>query len=61
MEIYPSALRRSYTGPPRQHASNHARDATISALMMWEHRKQLRSLPAATDPVTRLEGDVWLP
>jgi hypothetical protein len=61
MEIYPTALRRTYSGPSHRYASNHARDATISALVMWEHRQRLQSLPAATDPVTRLEGDVWTP
>jgi Protein of unknown function (DUF429) len=61
LEIYPSALRRCYAGPPIAHANDHARDATESALVMWEHRCGLLSLRAATDPVTRLEGDVWLP
>jgi hypothetical protein len=28
---------------------------------MWEHRSTFAALEAATDPVTRLEGEVWMP
>ncbi len=60
IEIYPSALRRLVpdAGP---FAGNDERDAVCSALVMWEHRDALARLDAATDPRTRLEGDVWMP
>ena len=28
---------------------------------MWEHRDSFATLRAATDPVTLIEGDVWMP
>ena len=28
---------------------------------MWEHRATFAKLEAATDAVTLIEGDVWLP
>jgi hypothetical protein len=62
IEIYPSALRRLRNGvAARRYATEHERDAAESALVMWDHRAELATLAATTDPVTRLEGDVWLP
>jgi hypothetical protein len=60
LEIYPSALRKLVpdAGP---FTTNDERDAVCSALAMWPHRHALMRLPAATDPLTRLEGDVWMP
>ncbi len=60
LEIYPSALRPLVTdaGP---FSNNDERDAVCSALAMWAHRGELTRLPVATDPITRLEGDVWMP
>jgi Protein of unknown function (DUF429) len=60
-EIYPSWLRRTVVDPERTYASPHERDAAESARVMWEHRESFATLPAATDPVTRIEGDVWIP
>jgi hypothetical protein len=62
-EIYPTAMRveRFPRWDLTRFISTHARDACISALAMWRHRNTLATLEAATDPVTRLEGDVWLP
>jgi len=59
-EIYPSALRRLKpdAGP---FGSNDERDAVCSALVMWDARETVAALTAATDPTTRLEGDVWAP
>jgi hypothetical protein len=59
-EIYPSALRRYvlHAGP---FGSADERDAVCSALVMWRHRDEIARLPRATDPVRRLEGDVWSP
>jgi hypothetical protein len=60
LEVYPSALRKlvPHAGP---FTSNDERDAVCSALAMWPHRQALMALPAATDLVTRLEGDIWMP
>ena len=60
LEIYPSALRKesSETGP---FTNEHERDAVCSALAMWRHRETVAALCAATDPTTRLEGDIWSP
>ena len=41
-------------------ASDDAFDAVVTALAMWDRRDELLSLPAATDEVTLLEGDVWV-
>jgi hypothetical protein len=59
-EIYPSALRREVpdAGP---FTNEHERDAVCSALVMWRHRETVAALRAATDPTTRIEGDVWAP
>ena len=63
VEIYPSRLRA--LDPARfvglTYASPHERDAVLSAAVMWEHRASFATLAAATDPVTRIEGDVWMP
>jgi hypothetical protein len=60
IEIYPSALRGLVTdaGP---FSNDHERDAVCSALVMWRHRETVAVLRAATDPTTRLEGDIWAP
>ncbi len=42
-------------------SSEDAFDAAISALAMAEHLGELRQLTPSTDPVTRLEGAVWVP
>ena len=62
MEIYPSRMRKIAT----QHnfgafANEHERDAVVSAWVLWDHRETVVALRAATDPVTLLEGDVWIP
>lgn len=36
-------------------------DALASALLMWPSRDRIVALPAATDPVARLEGAIWAP
>jgi hypothetical protein len=62
MEIYPSALRvlaPDFDG--RAWRSLDERDAVVSAHVLWRHRGSVATLQAATDPVTRLEGDVWMP
>ena len=59
-EIYPSLLRRGMLGADRAYASPHERDAAESARVMWERRESFPTLRAATDPVTRLEGEVWM-
>jgi hypothetical protein len=41
--------------------SDDAFDAAISALVMNDHAADLGSLCPTTDPVRRLEGDVWRP
>jgi hypothetical protein len=62
VEIYPSRLRRLATEEAsRVYATPHERDAAESARVMWEHRGSFANLRAATDPVTRIEGDVWMP
>jgi hypothetical protein len=62
VEIYPTVLRK--------HAPHHdigpwkrddERDAVVSARVMWDARETVAALRAATDPTTRLEGDVWAP
>jgi Protein of unknown function (DUF429) len=62
LEIYPSRLRRFHSTPLwPTYSSEHERDAVESARVMWEHRASFSRLRAATDPVTRIEGDVWMP
>jgi hypothetical protein len=41
--------------------NEHERDAVLSAAAMWLHRESFAELTAADDPVTMLEGDVWIP
>jgi len=41
--------------------SEDAFDAGISALVMHDHVTDLAALQPASDPVTRVEGDVWCP
>jgi hypothetical protein len=60
VEIYPSALRRVHAGE-QTYATEHERDAAISALVMWEHRTEFTRLRASTDPIAHLEGEVWMP
>jgi len=60
IEIYPSALRpRAPDHEP--FASNDERDAVCSARVMWAHREELTRLCPAADPLTCIEGDVWMP
>jgi hypothetical protein len=64
-----AAARQSYLAawrmPPalRRHAeqSADAFDAAISAIVMSQHIDALGSLRPASDPVTRLEGSIWVP
>jgi hypothetical protein len=51
----PLSLRR------RAEDSEDAFDAAISALVMSENVDTLRGLRPASDPVTRLEGAIWMP
>jgi hypothetical protein len=51
----PLSLRR------RAEDSEDAFDAAISALVMSQHLDALRGLEPASDPVTRLEGAIWVP
>jgi hypothetical protein len=60
LEIYPSAL-RGFVPDAGPFSNNDERDAVCSALVMWRHRGSVAALTAATDPTTRLEGDVWAP
>jgi hypothetical protein len=63
VEIFPTLLEplapRHLT--QRDYANDDERDAVLSAAVMWEHRESFAALRAATDPVTRIEGDVWVP
>jgi hypothetical protein len=62
VEIYPSRLRR-LTGHDldRRYRSAHERDAVESVRVMWACRDVFATLTAATDPTTRIEGDIWMP
>jgi len=60
VEIYPSVL-RPLVSDAGTFDNTHERDAVCSALVMWRHRETVAALRAATDPTTRLEGDVWAP
>lgn len=62
LEIYPSRLRRfvNHEQAPR-YGSSHERDAVESARVMWDARELFAALTAATDPTTRIEGDIWMP
>ena len=68
VEIYPTALRpyADLTSLPRRISAavannDNTRDAVASALVMWEHRSEFAALPAATDEMVRLEGEIWTP
>jgi len=62
LEIYPSRLRTlANHDPDQRYGSTHERDAVESAHVMWEHREAFAALTAATDPTTRIEGDIWMP
>jgi hypothetical protein len=62
IEVYPSLLRRRFPELDVDDApSPHARDARVSARAMRTRAEELRTLAAATDPLTRIEGDVWVP
>jgi hypothetical protein len=63
VEIYPSRLAPLALPPfdAGNHTSPHERDAVGSAYVMWQHRASFAKLEAATDPITRIEGDVWMP
>jgi hypothetical protein len=41
-------------------ATDDAFDAVVSALAMWERRAELLTLEATTDPVTEIEGDLFV-
>jgi hypothetical protein len=56
-EIYPTALRAAVPGAG-PFDSEHERDAVCSALAMWRARETVAALGAATDPITRLEGEI---
>jgi hypothetical protein len=60
-EIYPSLLRKIAPHHDVDLANEHERDAVVSARVIWEHRESFAALQAATDAVTRIEGDVWIP
>jgi hypothetical protein len=59
-EIYPSAL-RPLVPQAGGFVNEHERDAACSAMVMWRCRETVAALRAATDPTTRLEGNVWAP
>jgi predicted nuclease with RNAse H fold len=64
VEIYPRAFRdrgRVAPLPDAAGTSRDAFDASISGSAMFEHRHEFRARRAATDAVTRIEGNVWLP
>jgi hypothetical protein len=45
----------------RASSSEDAFDAAVSALVMWEYRRQLAELGDQTDEVSLLEGCIWYP
>ena len=61
LEIYPSMLRSMIPHDELEFDNEHERDAVLSAAVMWAHRESFADLVAADDPVTTLEGDVWMP
>ena len=62
VEIYPSLLRRRFPHLDDGAApTNDARDARVSARAMAARAEEFTRLVAAADPVTRIEGDVWVP
>jgi hypothetical protein len=44
-----------------RYRSAHERDAVESVRVMWDRRDLFANLTAATDPTTRIEGDIWMP
>jgi hypothetical protein len=42
-------------------SSEDAFDAAVSALVMWEHRRELAGLSERPDRLSRLEGCIWYP
>jgi hypothetical protein len=62
LEIYPSLLRKRF---PQlvgvDDPSKDARDARVSARAMTARADEFASLTEATDPIERLEGNVWVP
>jgi hypothetical protein len=67
VEIYPTRLREIAHSVQisrrvrAMHLNDNTRDAVASACVMWEHRESFAGLVAATDPVTHLEGEIWMP
>jgi hypothetical protein len=62
VEIYPSALRRVASDlDVGAWTCKDERDAVVSARVMWRHRESVAASTAATDAITRLEGDIWMP
>ena len=57
---FESAL-RAFASGAGQFGSDDERDAVSSALVMWRARAEIARLRPATDPVTRIEGDIWEP
>jgi len=41
--------------------SDDAFDALFSALAMWRHRSEFKSLPGPGDAIMQLEGEIWRP
>ena len=61
IEIYPSRLRKLVAHDGIDFANEHERDAVLSATAMWKHRRGFATLTAANDPITLIEGGVWVP
>lgn len=63
VEIFPTLLEplAPHHVTQRVYANENEGDAVLSAAVMWEHRESFASLAPATDPTTKIEGDVWLP
>jgi hypothetical protein len=61
LEIYPTVLRSLMPHDELDFDTDHERDAVLSAAAMWFHRESFATLTTASDPLTRLEGDVWTP
>jgi hypothetical protein len=59
-EVYPTAM-RAVVDLGDDFLTTHDRDAAHTAAAMAMHADDLVVLKAATDPVTRIEGDVWTP
>ncbi len=62
VEIYPSLLRKRFPQLDGGDApTKDARDARVSARAMTARAEEFAQLLVAADPVTRIEGDVWVP